>query len=390
MSASSDSQRLVIVGGGVSGLSIAVRLSQAGLPVTLLEASQLGFGASTRNQGWLYSGAWFAPTNPTLAAQCYRSLQQTLFFCPDCIEPNHSGMLYLMTEPNSEIAHWTSAWTKAGIPFESMELHTVLETFPHWHLRKLEHAWRLPDRAIRTDVLLRRLTQVAEAHGSEIRTGMSVAGLMKTQNRIHGVLTAGGEELKASLVILATGGERALWSEVSSEQTGQQPSYQLVNLKTHLIAVQPGLSSQPFCVLDHGGFNHIPHGSTSVVGSNHWTVARRADDVAVEPDEITRITAKVRELLPSWDYSQSEVIEWAGTTVQAMHVEQVEPGRATLPTVIDHETEPVGLKNLLSVFPGRASLWPQLSDMVLEVVKGKREIRKAQITRPPWVVGGAA
>ena len=55
------SSRIVIVGGGISGLSIAARLAQAGMPVTLLEASHLGFGASTRNQGWLFSGAWFAP-----------------------------------------------------------------------------------------------------------------------------------------------------------------------------------------------------------------------------------------------------------------------------------------------------------------------------------------
>jgi glycine/D-amino acid oxidase-like deaminating enzyme len=45
------SQRIVIVGGGVAGLAIAARLAQAGLPVTVLEASRLGQGATTRNQG---------------------------------------------------------------------------------------------------------------------------------------------------------------------------------------------------------------------------------------------------------------------------------------------------------------------------------------------------
>ena len=50
-------RRIVIVGGGVSGLSIAVRLSQSGLPVMVLESSSLGQAASTKNQGWLYSGA---------------------------------------------------------------------------------------------------------------------------------------------------------------------------------------------------------------------------------------------------------------------------------------------------------------------------------------------
>jgi len=50
---SHHANRVVIVGGGVAGLSIAVRLAQSGLPVTVLEASKLGHEASTRNQGWL-------------------------------------------------------------------------------------------------------------------------------------------------------------------------------------------------------------------------------------------------------------------------------------------------------------------------------------------------
>ena len=64
---SSTSERIVIVGGGFAGLSAAARLAQAGLPVTVLEASKLGYAASTVNQGWLHSGAWFARTHPELA-----------------------------------------------------------------------------------------------------------------------------------------------------------------------------------------------------------------------------------------------------------------------------------------------------------------------------------
>jgi len=63
--------RVVIVGGGISGLSIAVRLSQFGLSVTVLESGYLGDGTSSRNQGWLYSGAWFAPQQPSLARACH-------------------------------------------------------------------------------------------------------------------------------------------------------------------------------------------------------------------------------------------------------------------------------------------------------------------------------
>src|SRR5215472_12629269 len=101
------SRRVVIVGGGISGLSAAVRLSQAGLAVTLLEASQLGGAASTRNQGWLHSGGLFAREAPDHARACNAALQQTLRFCPDCLEPGVPPMAYLFSRPDTLVRSWT-------------------------------------------------------------------------------------------------------------------------------------------------------------------------------------------------------------------------------------------------------------------------------------------
>ena len=373
------------MGGGISGLSIAIRLRQAGFPVALLEASQLGFGASTRNQGWLYSGGWFAPKNADLARQCYRSLEQTIHYCPDCVEPDHAGMFYILADDAEPSESWTAAWSQAGIPFEALKTEAVLEAIPHFSEAHIQAAWRLPDLAIRTDLLLGRLAKTAQAAGVEMVTGSTVAGLLKSNNIVRGVIAAGGEEHAASLVILATGGDPGLWSDSSHEQAGQQASFELVNLKTQLMAVEPGLCPQPFCLLDRQGFNHVPHAATSIFGSNRWKVVSRPHDVTVDPEETERMTQSLAELLPTWDYSQAEVVEWAGTSVQAMHLEQIEPGRATLPTVIDHETEPVGLKNLLSVFPGRASLWPQLAEMTLAAVQAKHDAAGPQIATPPWM-----
>jgi len=69
------SQRIVVVGGGVAGLSITARLAQSGLPVTLLERSKLSSAASTRNQGWLHSDGLFAAEQIKLARMYYESLQ---------------------------------------------------------------------------------------------------------------------------------------------------------------------------------------------------------------------------------------------------------------------------------------------------------------------------
>src|SRR5207244_7283898 len=50
------SARVAIVGGGYAGLSTALELAKHGIAAVVLEAHELGFGASTRNGGAVSGG----------------------------------------------------------------------------------------------------------------------------------------------------------------------------------------------------------------------------------------------------------------------------------------------------------------------------------------------
>lgn len=56
-----DRADVVVVGGGYTGVSAARTLAQAGAKVTLLEAHELGWGASTRNGGIIHPGYKWGP-----------------------------------------------------------------------------------------------------------------------------------------------------------------------------------------------------------------------------------------------------------------------------------------------------------------------------------------
>jgi glycine/D-amino acid oxidase-like deaminating enzyme len=56
-----DSTDVVVVGGGYTGVSAARQLARQGAKVTLLEANELGFGASTRNGGIVHPGYHWGP-----------------------------------------------------------------------------------------------------------------------------------------------------------------------------------------------------------------------------------------------------------------------------------------------------------------------------------------
>ena len=48
--------QVCVIGGGLAGLSTALGLAERGISVVLLEAQQVGWGASGRNGGFVSSG----------------------------------------------------------------------------------------------------------------------------------------------------------------------------------------------------------------------------------------------------------------------------------------------------------------------------------------------
>lgn len=380
-----QSKRILIIGGGVSGLSIATRLAQTGLPVVVLEAAEFGFGASTRNQGWLHSGAWFAPKEPDLARICYESFQQTLKFCPESLEPGLGSMTYLMSSAATDANQWTRAWDLAGLPYEELTSQRLFQRFPQLAISQARHAYELPDRSMRPELLLRRLAETAQRFGADLCSGTSVERLLYEDQEVVGVEIAGGEQIPARLVILA-GNARcgALYPEFGTEAVGSQRDVALVALKTHLAAIQPKISPWPLCVVDAEGFNHVPHQSTSVFGSNRWLPIHNVEDEGAFPREIDHLCNYVKRFFPDFSREDHAVFEWAGNTVEAMHVEQIQPGQAPWPTVVDHEREHPAVKNLLSVFPGRASLWASLAERTRQVVLAKLEESEINVASPPW------
>lgn len=375
----SDSERVVIVGGGIGGLSIALRLAETGLPATVLEAGRIGSGATTRNQGWLWSGALIAPRQRGLAQMFHAALEQTLAFCPTCVEPQSARMLYLFTEPESRIRDWTAAWHAAGIPYEPVATDDVVSELPLIDSRRIHAAFRLPDRSIRVDALLNQLAVAARAAGVEIQTETSVAELIREQDRVRGVLTAQGEEISAQMVILATGAaEHALIPGSTQTTAAPAESPKFISLKSHLLAVQPGIGRTPFCLADRGGVNHLPHGGLSIFGSNRWIPAAAPSDDAVVREHIESIWKTLESIMPDIGRENHQATEWAATTVEKPPHSN-EPSSAILPpTVIEHSP----LKNVFSALMGRATLWPILAERTRQAVLEKLDA--TPIAASPW------
>ena len=75
---------VAIVGAGFTGLSTALHLAKLGISVTVIEAQEVGYGASGRNVGLTNAGLWIMPseTERLLGSQQGRALNQLLIDAP--------------------------------------------------------------------------------------------------------------------------------------------------------------------------------------------------------------------------------------------------------------------------------------------------------------------
>lgn len=207
---------VVVVGGGVIGLSIAWRLARAGLGVCLLERGAVARGASWAAPGVLAAGNW-QRSDPLVQFQ-RASLRMYPAFCAEAAEASgidpeyaNSGSLELLfheqqfrmaqVEVDAAASHCgfrdepvlrllTPCEARAVVPGLSGEsLGVKLCTFSS---------------QVRTPRLLRALRAAATAAGASIVEGCTVLALRREGERVVGVCTSHGD-LGASETILCAG-----------------------------------------------------------------------------------------------------------------------------------------------------------------------------------------
>ena len=93
--------RIIVIGGGATGCGVARDLVLRGYQTTLVESGNLGSGTSSRSHGMLQSGARYAVTETSFAAECYNERNIISKIFPKAVEL--IGGLFIILENFSEI-----------------------------------------------------------------------------------------------------------------------------------------------------------------------------------------------------------------------------------------------------------------------------------------------
>lgn len=349
---------MVVVGGGVIGVSCAYYLARGGAVVTLLERERLGAGASSGNAGTVSAG--HPPLNrpgrirqavlnmvdpasplyvkPRWDPALWRWLLGFARYCTDAHVEYCMGVMaplgkdalslfdQLIEEERIECGYRADGYydvcrTERGLSGARHEASIIRrygyhpEELDGDELRRREPALAgdiiggvfYPDAAtLEPFRFLERLADAARRHGAVIREAVDVGAVRIENGRAGGVTLATGESLGADAVVLATGPySRGLAASIKIK-IPVQPG------KGYHRDVEVGPNGAPplrvACVLNESSVFCTPMGTTVRFAG---TMEFSGENRVMRPARLAQMTAAARGAFPGLG-SARPVSEWCG------------------------------------------------------------------------------
>ncbi len=203
--------KVIVVGGGIMGLSIALELRKSNLDVVVLEKSIPGAEASSAAGGML-APQFEAPGPGPMLDLAMLSRMAWPKFAADLEERSGVDLEYLtsgglqvaFTDDEVHALDAKVAWHQAqGLRSELLTGPDLFKQEPRLNPKALAGALYADDHQVEPRKVLRALAVAATRAGVLFKTG-TVRSLVETRGAITGV-DVDGETLEASLVVLAAG-----------------------------------------------------------------------------------------------------------------------------------------------------------------------------------------
>ncbi|MDQ0664616.1 glycine/D-amino acid oxidase-like deaminating enzyme [Arthrobacter ulcerisalmonis] len=204
-----DQAAVVVVGGGIVGVTTAYFLATKGHDVVLLEQRELGHGASGRNLGFLHMQnrhGEYAIELTRAGRALYDDFARTLG--PAFEYRSNGSMTFFYTDDQRRVyKEFVEARIADGFKAELLDEQAAHEAAPILPPDVIGATFMPEDGQIRTPKFVRALAQECRRLGVRIYENTPVLGLVRTGSRVSGVRTLHGD-VRADKVVWAGG----VWS----------------------------------------------------------------------------------------------------------------------------------------------------------------------------------
>lgn len=298
---------VIVVGGGVIGLSIAWELSRHGLSVRVLEQGQFGQEASWAGAGML------PPGNPEKARTTEARLRSgSHLLWPDWSQRlreltgidngfQRCGGIELIHPPARDLQDEVMAWRDEGVLVEPLSRAELQQRIPALN-PDLGGGYLLPELGqVRNPRHLKALFQACAANGVELRSGCPVFEILTDGDRVSALRTVDGDQ-PAGQYIVAGGA----WSQSLLQRAGCHLQIEPVRGQIVLLEARPALF-QP--VLQVGSRYLVPRSDGRIlIGS---TEEHAGFDKRTTADGVRQLLEFGQELVPALRDARFERC-WAG------------------------------------------------------------------------------
>ncbi len=196
---------VVVIGGGIVGVSTALFLAQKGVPTALCEKGQIGAEQSSRNWGWCRTMGRDAREVP-LALESLRLWREMNALTGAETGFRAAGIAYLCDTPQQLAQH--EAWIEAArvhqVPTRVLGPDEVEQVVPGSARRWAGAVFTPGDGRAEPTRAAPAIAEAARALGAAIATTCAVRGIETAGGRVSGVVTERGR-IACSSVVLAGG-----------------------------------------------------------------------------------------------------------------------------------------------------------------------------------------
>ncbi|MGQ9586038.1 MAG: FAD-dependent oxidoreductase [Anaerolineae bacterium] len=380
-----DRARVVVVGGGITGIATAYDLALRGFHVVVLERGEVASAASGRHHGLLHSGARYALTDLESARECIQENTILRRIAPGSFELNNGLFVAL----NEEDLAWQEAFLAgcgaAGIPAQPLSSKDTLRREPNLNPNLLA-AVEVPDGTCDAWRLVARFLASARAAGAEVRPYHEVLDVLVQGGRVGGVevrdhVRNRTYRQEADLAVNAAGPWAGRVAAMAGVHVPVRPSPGV------MVAVEGRLTHSVINRLQKPGDGDIivPQRLCSLIGTTAW-FAEDPDRVDTPPDHVEKMLRLGAELVPAVAQAPFKAAWWGVRPLVAEEGEGDDREVSRSFRCFDHQARD-GLAGFVTILGGKAITCRAMAEATADAVCAQLGVeaicRTAELTLLP-------
>ncbi len=363
---SASMPRIVVIGGGATGCGVARDLVLRGYQTTLIESGYLGSGTSSRSHGMLQSGARYAVTETSFAAECYqeRNIIRNIF--PNAVKLIGGLFISLPNDPEDYPSKFLNGCKIAKIPVEEIQIKEVLKSEKELN-NNILRAFHVPDALIHPPKLFELIAKDIRFYGGKILTNHQVISIKKNKDFVNTVVVVSNgikKKIECDGVINAAGP----WSNKIAKLIDANVELELTRGCGIFFSGQLVSKAINRCRIPNNNDIMCPSEKESLWGTTS-NVVHDPESAKTTTHEIKELLSGAEELFPNIRNYKS-FRTWSG--IRPL-VKQIKINKDTPISrghrVIDHESE--GLKNFLTICGGALTTHRLMAEDVVNKLGNK-------------------